>query len=57
MRTRMLVPAAKHDEALAIAKATAENVKPGDPFGEEPPWTGCQRSSVEQDSRVDPGHR
>ena len=32
--TRMLVPAAKHDEALAIAKATAENVKPGDPFGE-----------------------
>jgi aldehyde dehydrogenase (NAD+) len=30
----MLVPAAKHEEALAIAKATAEHVKPGDPFGE-----------------------
>lgn len=30
--TRMLVPAAKHDEALAIAKATAENIKAGDPF-------------------------
>jgi len=32
--TRMLVPEAKHDEALAIAKATAESVKPGDPFAE-----------------------
>ena len=30
--TRMFVPASKSDEALAIAKATAENVKPGDPF-------------------------
>ncbi|MFN3238078.1 MAG: aldehyde dehydrogenase family protein [Pseudomonadales bacterium] len=32
--TRMLVPAAKHDEALQIAKATAEGIKPGDPFAE-----------------------
>jgi aldehyde dehydrogenase (NAD+) len=32
--TRMLVPAAKHAEALQIAKATAEMVKPGDPFAE-----------------------
>ena len=32
--TRMLVPASKHDEALKIAKATAEGVKPGDPFAE-----------------------
>ena len=32
--TRMLVPAKSHDEALAIAKATAENVKAGDPFAE-----------------------
>ncbi|MFT7687369.1 MAG: aldehyde dehydrogenase (NAD+) [Candidatus Azotimanducaceae bacterium] len=30
--TRMLVPAAKHDEALAIAKATAEGITAGDPF-------------------------
>jgi aldehyde dehydrogenase (NAD+) len=32
--TRMLVPAASHDEALKIAKATAESVKAGDPFEE-----------------------
>lgn len=32
--TRMLVPAAKHAEALQIAKATAEGIKPGDPFAE-----------------------
>jgi aldehyde dehydrogenase (NAD+) len=32
--TRMLVPAGKHAEALEIAKATAEGIKPGDPFGE-----------------------
>lgn len=32
--TRMLVPAAKHDEALQIARATAEGTKPGDPFAE-----------------------
>ena len=30
--TRMLVPKAKHDEALQSAKAAAEGVKPGDPF-------------------------
>ena len=30
--TRMLGPKAKHDEALQIAKAAAEGVKPGDPF-------------------------
>ncbi|WP_456306404.1 aldehyde dehydrogenase family protein [Oleomonas cavernae] len=30
--TRMFVPAAKHDEAAAIAKAAAEQVKVGDPF-------------------------
>ncbi len=32
--TRMLVPRKSHDEALQIAKRTAEAVKPGDPFGE-----------------------
>ena len=32
--TRMLVPAKSHDEALAIAKAAAEQVKAGDPFAE-----------------------
>ena len=32
--TRMLVPAKSHDESLKIAKATAENVKAGDPFEE-----------------------
>jgi aldehyde dehydrogenase (NAD+) len=32
--TRMLVPRGKHDEALEIAKATAETVKAGDPFAE-----------------------
>lgn len=32
--TRMLVPAKSHDEALEIAKAAAEGVKPGDPFAE-----------------------
>ena len=32
--TRMLVPAGKHDEAVKIAKATAESVKVGDPNGE-----------------------
>lgn len=32
--TRMLVPAKSHDEALAIARAAAENVKAGDPFAE-----------------------
>jgi acyl-CoA reductase-like NAD-dependent aldehyde dehydrogenase len=29
--TRMLVPKEKHDEAVQIAKAAAENFKPGDP--------------------------
>jgi aldehyde dehydrogenase (NAD+) len=32
--TRMLVPASRHAEAVAIAKATAEGVKVGDPFQE-----------------------
>lgn len=32
--TRMLVPAKLHDQALAIAKTAAENVKAGDPFTE-----------------------
>ena len=32
--TRMLVPESKHAEALKIAKATADGVKPGDPFAE-----------------------
>lgn len=32
--TRMLVPEAKHAEALQIAKATADGIKPGDPFAE-----------------------
>jgi len=29
--SRMLVPAGKHDEAMQVAKAAAEQVKPGDP--------------------------
>jgi len=33
--TRMFVPTAKHDEALQIAKAAADSVKPGDPFSED----------------------
>lgn len=32
--TRMLVPEKVHDKALAIAKAAAEKVKPGDPFAD-----------------------
>jgi aldehyde dehydrogenase (NAD+) len=32
--TRMFVPRAKQDEAIAIAKATAESVKVADPFSE-----------------------
>jgi aldehyde dehydrogenase (NAD+) len=32
--TRMLVPRARHAEAVAIAKASAEQVKVGDPLGE-----------------------
>ncbi len=32
--SRMLVPASRNDEALAIAKAAAENTKAGDPFGD-----------------------
>ncbi|MGC8535293.1 MAG: aldehyde dehydrogenase family protein [Rhizomicrobium sp.] len=32
--SRMLVPRNKHDEAAAIAKATAEKVKVGDPFAD-----------------------
>jgi aldehyde dehydrogenase (NAD+) len=32
--TRMLVPKARHDEALQIAKAAADSVKPGDPFAD-----------------------
>jgi aldehyde dehydrogenase (NAD+) len=32
--TRMFVPHAKQDQAIAIAKATAEKIKVGDPFGE-----------------------
>ena len=32
--TRMLVPAAKHDEALQVAKEAAEKVKVGDPMTE-----------------------
>ena len=32
--TRMFVPRAKQNDAIAVAKATAEKVKPGDPFAE-----------------------
>jgi aldehyde dehydrogenase (NAD+) len=32
--SRMLVPAAKHDEALEVAAAAVAKVVPGDPFGE-----------------------
>ena len=32
--TRMFVPRAKHDQAIAIARATAEKFKVGDPFAE-----------------------
>ena len=33
--TRMLVPAARHDEVVEIAKATAETVKVGDPTADD----------------------
>jgi len=33
--TRMLVPAARHDEAIAIAKAAAETVRAGDPKSDD----------------------
>jgi len=33
--TRMLVPAARHDEAVAIAKATAAKIKAGDPTADD----------------------
>jgi aldehyde dehydrogenase (NAD+) len=33
--TRMLVPAARHDEVVEIAKAAAEQVKVGDPTGDD----------------------
>ncbi len=32
--TRMLVPAARQQEAVAVAKATAESIRVGDPFAE-----------------------
>jgi aldehyde dehydrogenase (NAD+) len=32
--TRMLVPKAQHDRAVAVAKAAAEGMKVGDPFGD-----------------------
>ncbi len=32
--SRMFVPRGKQDQAIAIAKATAEKVKPGDPFAD-----------------------
>jgi aldehyde dehydrogenase (NAD+) len=32
--TRMLVPASRHDEAVAIAKAAAAGIRVGDPFAE-----------------------
>lgn len=32
--TRMLVPASRHDEAVAIAKAAAQGITVGDPFAE-----------------------
>ena len=50
--TRMLVPASRHDEAVAIAKATAESLVVGDPFAEgtrlgpvvsEAQWNKIQR--------------
>jgi aldehyde dehydrogenase (NAD+) len=33
--TRMLVPADRHDEAVAIAKSAAEGVRPGDPNSDD----------------------
>ncbi len=33
--TRMLVPKAKYDEAVEIARATADKIKVGDPFAED----------------------
>ena len=33
--TRMLVPKAKHDEAVEIARATADKIRVGDPFAED----------------------
>jgi aldehyde dehydrogenase (NAD+) len=50
--TRMLVPAALHDQAVAIAKATAESITVGDPFAagirigpvvSEAQWSKIQR--------------
>jgi aldehyde dehydrogenase (NAD+) len=50
--TRMLVPESMHDQAVQIAKATAETVTVGDPFGagtrigpvvSEAQWTKIQR--------------
>ena len=46
--SRMLVPADRHDEAVAIAKATAESVKVGDP-NDSATQTGPLASEVQFD--------
>ena len=57
--TRMLVPRSRHDEAVAIAKATAESITVGDPVGgDDADRAGRERGAVEQDPGPDPeGHR
>ena len=65
--TRMLVPAGRHDEALAIAKTAAEKFKVGDPRNRrDAAWPGRQPDPVRQDpaadrerhqGRRDAGHR
>ena len=51
--------ARQHDEAIAIAKATAEKVKVGDPFADGThDRPGRERGAVQQDPGPDPeGHR
>ena len=52
--TRMLVPARRQDEAVAIAKAAAEQMKVGDPFRRRhQARSGGQRSPVQQDPGAD----
>ena len=56
--TRMFVPAEQHDDAVAIAKETAEAVKVGDPDGEgHDDRAGGERDAVQQDPAADRGGR
>ncbi len=56
--TRMFVPADRHEEVKAIAKAAAETVVVGDVTMRAAPRPGGQRGAVQQDPDADPGrHR